>query len=56
MKEGSKTTDWYETFDPDYLEQPMRATDEIMRKLQKHTKRRLFAPTVRSQGTMRIVK
>lgn len=56
VKEGSKTTDWYETFDPDYLEQPMRATDEIMRKLQKHTRRRLFAPTVRSQGKFRLVK
>lgn len=56
VKEGSKTTDWYETFDPDYLEQPMRATDEILRKLQKHTRKRLFAPTVRSQGKFRVVK
>jgi hypothetical protein len=56
VKEGSRTTDWYETFDPDYLEQPMRATDEIMRKLQKHTRRKLFAPTVRSQGVLRVVK
>ncbi|CAN7301605.1 hypothetical protein LJR221_001502 [Agrobacterium tumefaciens] len=56
VKEGSKTTDWYETFDPDYLEQPMRATDEILRKLQKHTRKRLFAPTVRSQGKLRVVK
>lgn len=56
VKEGSKTTDWYEKFDPDYLEQPMRATEEIIRKLQKHTKRKLFAPTVRSQGRLRIVK
>ena len=56
VNEGSKTTDWYETFDPDYLEQPMRATDEIMRKLHKHTRRRLSAPTVRSQGKFRIAK
>ncbi len=56
VKEGSKTTDWYETFDPDYLEQPMRATDEILRKLQKHTRKKLFAPTVRSQGKFRVVK
>jgi hypothetical protein len=56
VQEGSRTTDWYETFDPDYLEQPMRATDEIMRKLQKHTRRKLFAPTVRSQGVLRVVK
>ena len=56
VKEGSRTTDWYEKFDPDYLEEPMRATDEIMRKLQKHTHRKLFAPTVRSQGKFRVVK
>lgn len=56
VKEGSRTTDWYETFDPDYLEQPMRATDEIIRKLQKHTRRKLYAPTVRSQGKLRVVK
>lgn len=56
VNEGSKTTDWYEKFDPDYLEQPMRATEEIIRKLQKHTRRKLFAPTVRSQGRLRVVK
>lgn len=56
VNEGSKTTDWYEKFDPDYLEEPMRATDEIIRKIQKHTRRKLFAPTVRSQGKLRVVK
>jgi hypothetical protein len=56
IKEGSKTTDWYEKFDPDYLEAPMRATEEIIRKLQKHTKRKLFAPTARSQGKVRIIE
>lgn len=44
VKEGSRTTDNYEKFDPDYLEEPMKATDEIMRKLQNHTRRTLFAP------------
>jgi len=56
VNEGSKTTDWYEKFDPDYLEEPMRATDEIMAKLQKHTHRKLFAPTVRSQGKFRVIE
>ncbi len=56
VKDGSKTTDWYETFDPDYPEEPMRATDEIMRKLQKHTTRSLFAPTVHSQSVLRVLK
>lgn len=53
---GSRTTDWYEKFDPDYLEEPMRATEEIIAKLQKHTHRSLFAPTVRSQGKFRVIE
>jgi integrase len=56
VKEGSKTTEWYEKFDPDYLESPMRATEEIIRKLQKHTRRKLFAPAARSQGKVRIIE
>lgn len=54
VKEGSKTTDWYEKFDPDYLEEPMRATDEIMVNLQKFTKRRVLAPTMHPQGKVRL--
>ncbi len=54
VKEGSKTTDWYEKFDPDYLEEPMRATDEIMVKLQQFTKRKVLAPTMHPQGKVRL--
>ena len=50
VKEGSRTTDWYEKLDPDYLEEAMRATDEIMLKLQKHTRRQLLAPTMHPHG------
>ena len=53
--EGSKTTDWYEKFDPDYLEQPMRATEEIIAKLQKHTKRKLLAPRTKAAGKVRVI-
>lgn len=55
VNEGSKTTDWYEKFDPDYLEEPMRATEEIIAKLQKHTRKKLFAPTTRSQGRIAVI-
>ncbi|KQV83287.1 hypothetical protein [Rhizobium sp. Root1220] len=55
VNEGSKTTDWYEKFDPDYLEEPMRATEEIITKLQKHTKRKLFAPKTKSSGKVRVI-
>lgn len=54
--EGSKTTDWYEKFDPDYLEQPMRATEEIIAKLQKHTKRKLLAPKTKAAGKVRVIE
>jgi integrase len=54
VTEGSKTTDWYEKFDPDYLEEPMRATDEIMANLQKFTTRRVLAPTMHPQGNLRL--
>jgi hypothetical protein len=53
--EGSKTTDWYEKFDPDYLEQPMRATEEIIAKLQKHTNRKLLAPKTKAAGKVRVI-
>ena len=54
MKEDSKTTDWYEKFDPNCLEEPMRATDEIMVKLQHFTKRKALAPTTHPQGKVRL--
>lgn len=56
VNEGSKTTDWYEKFDPDYLEEPMRATEEIVQRLQKCTRRSLLAPTVLPQGKLRVVE
>ena len=55
VAEGSRTTDWYEKFDPDYLEDPMRATEMIIQKLQNHTHKSLLAPTMHSQGTLRVV-
>lgn len=52
ISEGSRTTDWYEKFDPDYLEEPMRATEEIIKNLQRFTRRSLFAPTMHPQGAL----
>ncbi|WP_176082968.1 hypothetical protein [Martelella sp. HB161492] len=46
---GSRTTDWYEKFDPDYLEEPMRATELIVERLQSHTHKRLRAPAMHSR-------
>ena len=46
VSEGLRTTDWYEKFDPDYLEDPMRATERIIQKLQNHTHKSLTAPTM----------
>ena len=55
VAEGSGATDWYEKFDPDYLEEPMRATEMILQKLQNHTHKRLSAPTMHSQGKLRVI-
>jgi integrase len=55
VRSGSSTTDWYEKFDPDYLDAPARATEEIILKLQKYTRRSLLAPTMHSQGKVRII-
>lgn len=37
-------TEWYESFDPDYLLSAARATDAIMRRLDQLTKRALWSP------------
>lgn len=55
VKGGSRTTDRYEKFDPDYLEGPMRATEEIIRKLDKVAVRSLLAPAMSDRGSLRVV-
>jgi integrase len=49
------TEEWYETFDPDYLEAPRRATDAIMQKLHSLAKRSLFAPNMSPNQGLTIV-
>ena len=46
------TQEWYETFDPDYLEAPARATEAILRMIDAHSRRRLFAPVVKSKAAI----
>ena len=42
-----KQTEWYESFDPDYLEAPMRATDAAIAAINHLCRRRsLIAPIV----------
>jgi integrase len=38
------TEHWYESFDPEFLEAPMRATDAMMAALNVHTAKSLYAP------------
>jgi hypothetical protein len=47
VKEGSRTTDNYEAFDPEYLADVALATDFVMQQLQTKCSRRLFAIEVR---------
>lgn len=57
VKDGSSTTDWYEKFDPDYLESVAKATDEIIGMIDAHTKKRkLSAPTVRPQRKFGVIE
>jgi len=47
VKEGSTTTEWYETYDPDFLSEAKEATDMIMRELDRlMSKRRLLPPAM----------
>jgi hypothetical protein len=43
----SGSSEWYERFDPDFLEDARNFTDAFMVELQKHCKRSLFAPADR---------
>ncbi len=43
VKEGSRTTDNYEAYDPDYLQDVSLATDFVMQELQRYAKRRLVS-------------
>jgi integrase len=47
VKEGSRTTDNYEAFDPEYLADVALATDFVMQQLQAHCHRKLFAIDLR---------
>jgi hypothetical protein len=56
IKEGSDTTSWYETYDPDYLAEAREATDLIMRDLDRlMRKRRLLPPSMRGDAGLVIV-
>lgn len=50
-----RTANAYEAFDPDYLADCMRATDSVIRKLQKHTKRSLFACKLPASERFKVV-
>lgn len=47
VKEGSRTTDNYEAFDPEYLADVSLAIDYVMQQMQRHCRRKLFAIEVR---------
>ncbi len=47
VREGSRTTDNYEAFDPEYLADVALAIDFVMQQLQTHCQRRLFSIEVR---------
>ena len=52
----STTQAWYESFDPDHLVNPMRATDAIMTRLDQLTRRRLVSPDVHPTTNLVVLK
>ncbi|MFC6489006.1 hypothetical protein [Nitratireductor sp. GCM10026969] len=52
----TRTANAYKAFDPEYLVDAMRATDSVIRKLQKYTKRRLFACTARAHRDLKLIE
>lgn len=50
-KKNTTTEDWYETFDPEFLEGPRRATDALLRMLGMLTKVRSTIPPVQSHAS-----
>lgn len=56
VQEGSDTTAWYETFDPDYLAEAREATDLLMREIDGlMSKRRLLPPSLRNKAGLLAV-
>ncbi len=51
----SMTETWYESFDPDHLLNPMRATDAILKRLATLTRRSLIPPNTSADGRLTIV-
>jgi hypothetical protein len=54
--EFSTTEKWYESLDPDYLADPMRATDAIMVRLGQLTRRTLVSPDVHPTSNLVLLK
>lgn len=51
-----RTANAYEAFDPEYLKNCMQATEKVIQKLQKHTKRPLFACKLPASGQFRVIE
>ena len=57
VKDGSDTTAWYETFDPDFLAEAREATDLIIRSLDRLLKkRRLIPPTIEQRDGLAVIQ
>src|SRR5690606_13286599 len=51
-----RTANAYEASDPDYLADCMRATESVIQKLQKHTRRSLFSCKLPASGGLRVIE
>ncbi|WP_040617055.1 phage integrase SAM-like domain-containing protein [Roseibium sp. TrichSKD4] len=55
-QEGSSTGEFYERFDPEFLEEAMEATDLVIQEIQKHLVIRSLIAPVSKTGTNNVVK
>ena len=51
-----RTANAYEAFDPEYLKACMQATEKVISRVQKHTKRTLFACKLPASGQFQVIQ
>ncbi|EFO33968.1 putative phage related integrase [Roseibium sp. TrichSKD4] len=54
-QEGSSTGEYYERFDPEFLEDAMLATDLVIREIEQHLAKRSLSAPATETGTNNVV-
>lgn len=54
-QEGSSTGEFYERFDPEFLEDAKEATDLVIREINRHLKEKSLVPRATETGTKNVI-